>query len=323
MSKKLAFERFVWFINKVKEDSYPNTSDIQERFEVSRSTAQRDLDFIRDRLQIPLKYDNHKKGYYLEAEDKDLTLPLIWASNEELLLFAVLKELIRDEKLKNTLKQFLKKITLFSDEEFEKISKSVSYRGIRLYKSRGGILESIANAIIDSKKIEIKYYSVFSENNNLTHRKITPLHLIYYMGNWYLLAEKNKQLRTYAVSRIFNVKICEEPSSDYFNEDQIKEILNQSFGIYLTDRRKELIDVKLRFSKSISALIETLVFHPEQKVKKMKNGEIEISFKSTFNYELIREILRFGDEVKVIKPDNLRKKVCEIFKNALKIYKKD
>ena len=322
MSKKLAFERFVWFIEEVKNGKFPNATDIQEYFEVSRSTAQRDLDFMRDRLQVPLKYDRVRKGYYFDEADKNYELPLFWASNEELLLFAILKELIRDEKLKKTLKAFLKKITSFSEEEFEKISNSVSYKGIRLHKNKEGALETIAKAIIENKKMKINYYSVFADKDNITESTITPLHLIYYMGNWYLLAEKNSQLRTYAVSRIFNPKVLESDGEYHFSEKRIKEILNQSFGIYLTDKRKELFEVKLRFSKSISHLIETLIFHPEQKCEKLDSDEIIVSFKSTFNYELIREILRFGNEVEVIEPTILRKKIYEILKKSVKIYKK-
>jgi len=54
--------------------AYPNANSLALRFEISTKTAQRDIDFMRDRLNCPLHYDRSRKGYYYE----DSTFSLPW-----------------------------------------------------------------------------------------------------------------------------------------------------------------------------------------------------------------------------------------------------
>ncbi len=54
MSGVIIYERFTWFHNQVKAGRYPNTRHLSERFEISRRTAKRNIEFMKDRLEAPL-----------------------------------------------------------------------------------------------------------------------------------------------------------------------------------------------------------------------------------------------------------------------------
>ena len=82
MSSKVLYERFWWFNDQVKCERYPNSVTLARRFEVSRKTGQRDIDFMRDRLNAPLVYVPEKRGY--AYEEKSYELPGIWIKEEEL-----------------------------------------------------------------------------------------------------------------------------------------------------------------------------------------------------------------------------------------------
>jgi len=62
MSAKNIYERFLWFDHKVRSKRYPNTTALSKEFEISLKTAQRDIEFMRDRLRCPLLYDKSEKG---------------------------------------------------------------------------------------------------------------------------------------------------------------------------------------------------------------------------------------------------------------------
>jgi predicted DNA-binding transcriptional regulator YafY len=62
MGDRLKYERFIWFHNRVISDKYPNARSISEKFEISPRTAQRDIEFIRDRLGAPLDYEPQRKA---------------------------------------------------------------------------------------------------------------------------------------------------------------------------------------------------------------------------------------------------------------------
>ena len=68
MGTKNIYERFVWFDNQVRGRKYPNATSLAGAFEISAKTAQRDIDFMRDRLLCPLDYDPGQKGYCYDDE---------------------------------------------------------------------------------------------------------------------------------------------------------------------------------------------------------------------------------------------------------------
>jgi hypothetical protein len=76
MGKKLAYERYYWFHGQIKSGHYPNARKLAERFELSDKQAQRDIEFMRDRLYAPLSFNPAQKGY--EYEDDSYQLPPIW-----------------------------------------------------------------------------------------------------------------------------------------------------------------------------------------------------------------------------------------------------
>lgn len=67
MSSKVIYERFLWFHTKARERKYPNTRSLAEKFVIPRKTAQRDITFMRDRLDAPLYYTSERREGILEC----------------------------------------------------------------------------------------------------------------------------------------------------------------------------------------------------------------------------------------------------------------
>jgi predicted DNA-binding transcriptional regulator YafY len=108
MPAKIVYERFLWFHRQVKAEKYPNARILAEKFELSQKTAQRDMEFIRDRLNAPLVYMPDKRGY--AYEEKTYELPGIWINEEELAALCISSRLastIPDRRLKSSFKSFL------------------------------------------------------------------------------------------------------------------------------------------------------------------------------------------------------------------------
>ena len=59
MSDRLKYERFLWFHGQIKAGRFPNAGNLAENFELSGRTAQRDIEFIRDRLDAPPAVPGH------------------------------------------------------------------------------------------------------------------------------------------------------------------------------------------------------------------------------------------------------------------------
>ena len=57
-------ERIFEFHNLIQAGKYPNCFTLARKFEVHVRTINRDLDFMRDRLDLPLEYNSQRRGYY-------------------------------------------------------------------------------------------------------------------------------------------------------------------------------------------------------------------------------------------------------------------
>jgi len=92
MGDFLVFERFVWFDTQVRQKRFPNARKLADHFELSRKTAQRNIDFMRDRLMAPLEYDSSKKGY--DYPDHSFELPRFPVTQEEILSVLLARNLL-------------------------------------------------------------------------------------------------------------------------------------------------------------------------------------------------------------------------------------
>jgi len=70
----------------------PNSSDFMAEFSISRRTAARDLDFLRDEERAPLAYDEAAHGFRLT--DETYALPHVTISRKEAFSFALARKLL-------------------------------------------------------------------------------------------------------------------------------------------------------------------------------------------------------------------------------------
>jgi predicted DNA-binding transcriptional regulator YafY len=134
MSSKIIYERFLWFERQVKKGKFPNTTSLAKKFEMSTKTAQRDIDFMRERLECPLQYDMTRKGFYYE--DETFSLPVMHMSSSEFSSLILARKLLLDisGSIAGDLEKAVQKITSVIEkhaEAPESIERSVSFHVIR------------------------------------------------------------------------------------------------------------------------------------------------------------------------------------------------
>lgn len=73
--------RIQWLHRKISDMSYPNAKHIAERFGISHRQAQRDVDFLKNKLSAPVEFDYQRRGFYYSSA---YTLPVAFtAINDE------------------------------------------------------------------------------------------------------------------------------------------------------------------------------------------------------------------------------------------------
>src|ERR1035441_5298391 len=62
--KRPPLERMKKIYGWLHDGAYPNCCRIVAEVEVARKTALRDIEFLRDRMGLPIEYDGQRHGYY-------------------------------------------------------------------------------------------------------------------------------------------------------------------------------------------------------------------------------------------------------------------
>jgi predicted DNA-binding transcriptional regulator YafY len=320
MGTKNIYERFVWFDNQVRARKYPNATSLSEQFEISAKTAQRDIDFMRDRLLCPLDYDSSQKGYYYD--DETFSLPMVYLSSEELSALLIARKMLQDissgsigheiSSIVDKMTNILKKHSVVADH----IDDTFSFQLIEYSPAPEAVFKAVLEGCLKKKCLSFTYYSPATEEKS--ERTVEPYHLFNYMGTWHTIGycHLRKEIRDFALSRISDPKVLKKsfripPDFDF------KKYFLSTFGLYKGKSTKE---VTLRFTPEKSKWIKDQIWHKNQKVKFLEDGSLEISFPVSDFSEIKREILKHGNAVMVIKPESLRELIKTEAINIAKIY---
>jgi len=65
---RIPLERMLRIHQALQANRFPNASSLARELEVNTKTIHRDLEFMRDRLNLPLEYDAGRKGYFYDGE---------------------------------------------------------------------------------------------------------------------------------------------------------------------------------------------------------------------------------------------------------------
>ena len=320
--KKLSYERFIWFHQRIKERGYPNATSLSRHFEVCRKTAQRDIDFFKDRLSAPLKYSPARRGYYYT--DDTFELPAFWLKKEEIIALLFAKRLaasIPDKDIKASLDGFLDKLTpVISSQDFFdhlRMEDKISLQNVEYFSVDDVFFKDVINALFRQRALEIRYYSPYEDKE--TRRVVVPLHLLNYMGSWYVVAwcDARKDLRIFVLSRIKSVKEAGYLPSMPNRLPDIKKYCREHFGIFSGRRGYRVV---LRFSREASRWVQDQIWHKAQKMEWDTARRLILSVSVTDFREIKREILKFGSEVEVLQPQSLREDIKEEIKKMKKVY---
>ena len=121
-----------------------------------------------------------------------------------------------------------------------------------------------------------------------------------------------------AIDRIVRIEPSEKRYRDLPGFDAVNYFKN-AIGVTISPT-KEPVKVTLQISPKHAPYVLTKPLHPSQKmISRDSNGAV-ISLKVQHNFELEKEILAFGDGMKVVGPDSLKRSIRNRLKGAADLY---
>lgn len=291
---------------QIQQGTYPNCSSFAKKWEVSSKTIQRDLDFLKYQLDAPVEYDPIKRGYYYT--DPCFMLPSITMNEGELMALAMgacALEAYRGTPIAAHLEAVLEKLVDVLPDEIainpSEIFSQFSFSAPPTMPVDPSIWEDILKGLLNKRQMEIVYLGKTS--------RVHPLHLANLQGEWYLFVRffDYDNFRQIALGRIEKVTLLDESvdAVDFDIDDMMKDTLYRFAG----DNKS--FTVKLRFDAEVAPQVSERQWHPQQKLKLLKDGGIQLEFDAKGDLEAKRWVMAWGRYCKVLAPSWLHQSIQE------------
>ncbi|ABQ27559.1 helix-turn-helix transcriptional regulator [Geotalea uraniireducens] len=322
MADHLKFERYYWFDSEVRRGAFPNANCLARRFEISAKTAQRTIDFMRDRLGAPLDYDSHRKGYYYT--ESGFALPPFEVAQNELLAVLLAQNLLAGAAsgvISHSIRSFGRKLFAATGSfglSEARVNEAFSAVWHGFAPAEAETFRIVADALVQRRQLAFHYFA--PSTNAHTERLVEPHHLQHYMGGWVLLARclDRDDWRKFHLGRMHEVRLSAQPFTPR-PASEWQEQLGGAFGIF---QGGASVRVVLRFNPFRARWVRDELWHVEQSVEELADGSLLLSFAVADFREVKLRILQFGADVEVVEPVELRDEIMAEIGRMAELYKK-
>lgn len=289
--------------------------------EASRNTITRDFEYLRDTLGAPLEYCRESNGHHYTPDAPVFELPGFWMRPAELYALLACESLLENVQpgLISTrlapLKDRIRNLLGETGHNAQKISERVRIQSIQVRISSHAVFDPIAEATLKGLKLGFDYASRSSPGSKL--RSADPQRLLHYRSNWYLLAlcSEANALRLFSLDRISQVTLYNTPSVA-LPTDELDSFQLDGFGIF---GGKSKAMAHLRFNNHAAQWVADERWHPDQ-VGNWQDNSYHLHIPYSDERELIMEVLRYGADVEVLEPEELREAVAARIRKMALIY---
>ena len=298
---------------------------LEEELECSRATVKRIIEDMRLYLNAPIVYDRDRGGYlYDQSEGQMYELPGLWFNASELYALLTVQQLLSgvqpgllDQHLR-PLQKRIDSLLALQPTGSGRIADRV--RILRMASRRGGEhFLSVAGAIAQGQRLHLGYFNRSADAHS--ERRVSPQRLTYYRDNWYLDAwcHLREGLRTFALDAIESARALDEPAL-VVGDAELDRHYASSYGIFAGEPQRVAV---LRFSPERARWVSKEEWHRDQVGRFLDDGSYQLEVPYSNQLELVMDVLKYGPDVEVVAPPELREAVLRRLREALGRYDPD
>jgi predicted DNA-binding transcriptional regulator YafY len=300
-------ERMMRIHQQIVSGAYPNTTTIARDLEVSLKTAQRDVEFMRDRMELPIEYSAAHRGYHYTEEVS--AFPSLQISEGELVALLVAEKALQQYRGTNFEKPLVSAFKKLASQLPDTVSFSIAEwdQTISFRTSAEPILnletfDTLAKATARHRQIEFEYRKPGQQKTEA--RVVDPYHLANINGEWFLFGfdHARKDIRTFVPARVSSLR---ENGKTFKRPEKfsLERRLHDSFGVVSGEQSHE---VMIRFTPFAADFIREKRWHASQDLQEMKGGAVMLHMKLSSLAEVQRWVLSWGGHATVLAPKELR-----------------
>jgi predicted DNA-binding transcriptional regulator YafY len=300
MTKRDFILRYLFIIRKLRNSGPASFTEISQYIErefsildsarsISLRTFQRDISEIRTVLGIDICC-NSDGQYFIHEDYNSEQIRLILESFDVIHAFGMTQNIIP-----------------FVGQE-------------RKCKSGTDHLAGLLKAI-RSKQAVAFGYKKYNENAP-SLRKAEPLALKEHKGRWYLVARDHgdELIKIFGLDRILYLELLAEKFS-YPDDFSVTAYFRDCYGVIVpSDGEPE--EIELSFDPVQGAYIKSYPLHSSQKIIADNHEELRISLWLYVTHDLVMDLLSYGADLTILKPEGLVRLINEVINNMKFNYNK-
>jgi len=314
---RLPLERMLRIHQALQAGKFPNASRIAREIEVSTKTIHRDIEFMRDRLNLPIEFDYFHKGFYYTAEVS--AFPTMQITEGEIFALVVAEKALQQYRGTSFEKPLLSAIRKMEQALPDTISlnladieQTISFRTRAEPILNLQIFDALAKAVAQRQQLMLQYRK---PGQPVEPRLVDAYHLANINGEWFLFAydHARKDLRTFVPARIQSAK----PTGKIFQRTEkfsLEKRLRDSFGVHAGEGK---FNVVLRFTPRAADYIREKKWHSSQTLRELSDGGAELKMTLSSLAEVQRWVLSWAGEATVLQPPELAESVRAAAKKIL------
>jgi len=310
-------ERMLRIHHALQLGGFPNASKLAKEIEVSSKTIHRDLEFMRDRMNLPVSFDAVRGGYFYNGEVSNF--PTLQITEGEIFALVVAEKALQQYRGTSFEKPLLSAIRKMEQSlpdtvslNLADISQTISFRTRAEPILNLQIFDALARAVAQRRQLELQYRK---PGQKTEPRVVDPYHLANINGEWYLFAfdHARNDIRTFAPARIQSAKVTGK-TFERSQKFSLEKRLRDSFGVHSGEGQYQ---VAIKFAPRVADYIREKKWHPSQSIREFKDGSLELKMKLSSLPEIQRWVLSWGGDAKVLHPRELVESVRQAAKSIL------
>ncbi len=295
---------------------------LAERFDVNKTTIQRDIDLLRD-MEIVI-VPRGKQGYEMISE---FFLPPLNLDFKEALALVTAASFYRAtegrqaiEDLNSALHKITSSLPKQTNDTLNQIVSQIEIppQQVSPTDEYEQYKEMLYQAIREKTRVTIEYNS-FSSGKKVRHR-LAPYAVLFRKRAWYVIGHSgtSERILTFRINRIETLKMTHAGYT--IPEDfSVQKYLDKSWDVMLGPDTH----VVILFAPRIAPLIREVNWHPTQQLQELDDGVLRFEVTVAGWHEIGWWVLRWGHEAEVVKPKALREWVAQTAQEMVVLYTED
>jgi proteasome accessory factor B len=307
--------------HRLRNREYPNCVALAAQMSICLRTAKRDVEFMTERMHLPIQYDPRKHGYYYTRPvDKFPTLAI--TEREVFALMIAHKAVAQyrgtpfEKPLAVAFRKLAGQLSTKTTYSLDNLQEAFSFRPFAPEDTDLDVFDVVSRAFEQERVLRFLYRKLGVKAP--AARLVRPYHVACIENHWYLIGFDldRRALRTFAITRLSKP----EMTSKRFKRPKafrLEDYLSKSLSVY---RGRDDYEVVIDFDPWATDLLRGRHWQSKQQFTELPDGWSRMRMRLDGVEEVERWVLTWGLHATVVRPRALAARLRKIGEGLVRKY---